>query len=382
MATVPDVSEQIREFLRTLEGESSFDLTFSYNGTDYKTTFDAIHTGKGTDKEVIDVENGCVGLAFGYTIGPPTKQTFVNGFIGHIQAEDGKEGRLPGPEGKRTCFNPILATNGRDAARPSGKRTTSGDVLQILKSKLGLAFPVVRKGNPLELVDAARNEAVEGVRGSPTMISPFHLVRGGNAYYEKYGYRSPAITQLKRDILAATWSTCSPIAQAVIRECTGTEYEPGQSLLDIMKSISWDVERAYNERPWDVERKVEEPPQKASPDYKIVPSDDHYVYEFDKKPSLSSIVFREVAHSHGITARDSYQWTVMPSIWTFTLDTDSEDWMRCDAELVLTGVSAGGAKPGAKANGGAGKGRRTRHARQNKRRRTTKRVHRKYRSVF
>ena len=371
MAKGPEVAEQLREFLRTLEGESSFDLTFSYNGTDYKTTFDAIHTGKGTDKEVIDVENGCVGIAFGYTIGPPTKQTFVHGFIGHIQAEDGKEGRLPGPEGKRACFEPILATNGRNAVRKSGKRTTSGDVLQILKSKLGLAFPILgERTSPIELVDAARNEAVEGVRGSPTMISPFHLVRGGNAYYEKYGYRSHAITQLKRDILAATWSTCSPIAKAVILECTGTEYEPGQLLVDIMKSISWDVERSYNERPWDVEWKVEEPPRKAGPDYTIVPSDDHYVYEFDKKPSLSSIVFREFAHSQGITTRDSYQWTVMPSIWTFTLDTDSEDWKRCDAELVLTGVWAGGAQ----AVGGAGKGRRTsRRARKNKRRNTRRR---------
>jgi len=377
MAKSPDVAEQLRAFLRDLEGESSFNLMFSYNGTDYKTAFKASHKGAGTEREEIKVDNGCINMTFGYTIGPPDKpekQTFVNGFIGGIQAEDGKVGTLPGLEGKLACFNPVLATNGRNAVRKSGKRTTAGDVLQILKSKLGLAFPVVRHPTPsLELVDSARNEAVKKDRGSPTMISPFHLVRGGNAYYEKYGYRSPAITTLKRDILGATWVECSPIAQAVILECTGkADYRPGDLLVDIMTGISWDEERAYNELPWNVELAVEEPPRKAGPDYKIVPSDDHYVYEFDKTPSLSSIVFREFAHSQGTTARHSYQWTILPSIWTFTLEPDSEDWKRCDAELVLTGFSA---TAPANAAGGAGKGL-SRRARRNRRRITRKRVYR------
>ena len=103
-----EVTEQIRAFLKELDGKSQFDLTFSYNGTDYKTRFDAVHTGKGTDEEVIDIENECVGIAFGYPTGPPGKQTFVRGFIGHIQAENGTRGLLKGP----ACFQPILATNG------------------------------------------------------------------------------------------------------------------------------------------------------------------------------------------------------------------------------------------------------------------------------
>lgn len=338
MAKSPDVAEQLREFLRTLEGESSFDLTFSYNGTDYKATFKASHKGAGTEREEIEVENGCINMTFGYTIGPPDKpekQTFVNGFIGAIQAEDGKVGKLLGPDGKSACFNPLLTTNGRNTVRKSGKRTTSGDVLQILKSKLGLAFPV--KGVPIALIDGARNEPSDAETGSPTMISPFHIARGGHAYYEKYGYRSPKITELKTAIRSVTWGDCTDPIKEVIQACTKQDYADDRLLTSIMtEDIPWETERAYNE---------------------------------SHAPSLSSRVVREFALSKmGIPMAESHQWTVLKNIWTFTLDTDSEDWKRCDAELMLTGFSA---TAPANAAGGAGKGRKgSRRARRNKRRST------------
>ena len=334
-AVVPEVAEQIREFLRNLKGESSFDLTFSYNGTDYKTTFKASHKGAGTEREEIVVDNGCINMTFGYTIGPPDKpeeQTFVNGFIGAIQAEDGKVGKLLGP----ACFEPILTTNGRTTVRKSGKRTTSGDVLQILKSKLGLAFPV--KGVPIALIDGARNVPSDPEKGSPTMISPFNIARGGHAYYEKYGYRSPKITELKTAIRSVTWGDCTDPMKDIIHDCTKKDYADGELLTSILtRDVPWETERAYNE---------------------------------SHAPSLSSRVVREFALSKmGIPMAESHQWAVLKNIWTFTLDTASEDWKRCDAELVLTGVSAA---VGGIAAGGAGKGR-SRRARRNKRRNTTRR---------
>jgi hypothetical protein len=334
-----EVLEQIREFLRTLEGESSFDLMFSYNGTDYKTTFKASHKGAGTEREEIEVDNGCINMTFGYVIGPPDKpekQTFVNGFIGAIQAEDGKVGKLPGP----ACFDPLLTTNGRNTVRKSGKRTKSGDVLQILKSKLGLAFPV--EGVPIRLIDGARNEPSDAEKGSPTMISPFHIARGGKAYYEAYGYRSPDITRLQTEIGKATWADCTDRMKEVIRDCTKKDYADGELLPSILtRDIPWEAERVYNE---------------------------------SHAPSLSSTVVRDFAFSKmGIPMAESHQWTVLKNIWTFELDTDSEDWKRCDADLVLTGFSAA---LGGVAAGGAGKGRRTsrsRSARRNKRRNTRRR---------
>jgi hypothetical protein len=322
MAEVP---EQIREFLRNLEGESSFDLAFSYNGTDYNATFKASHKGAGTEREVIEVENGCINMTFGYTTSPPDKpeeQTFVHGFVGGIKAEDGIVGKLLSPDGKSACFQPILTTNGRNTVRKSGKRTTSGDVLQILKSKLGLAFPV--KEIPIALIDGARNEPPDVETGSPTMISPFHIARGGNAYYEKYGYRSSKITELKTAIRSVTWGDCTDPIKKVVHACTKKEYEDDKLLTSIMTDdIPWETERAYNEK---------------------------------NRPSLSSTVVRQFALSKmGIPLAESHQWTVLKNIWTFQLDTDSEDWKRCDAELVLTGFLVGGAKP----VGGAGK-RRTR----------------------
>jgi len=378
MAKSPEVAEDLRAYLSSLN--TQFELTFSYNGTDYKTVFNASHVGRGTKEETIHIENGCIDMDLGYFTGPPGKQTFVHGFMDGIRAEDGTIGKLKGPEGGLACFNPILTTNERGSKRATGKRTTSGDVLKILQAKLALAFPVLGKRVPVQLVDASRNEASDAERGSPIMISPFHLCRGGDAYYEKYGFRSSAITKLKegsgKNIRNVTWRDCTPVAQAVILDCTGkkkTDYRPGDLLADVMKGISWDDERAYNERPWDVDRKVDETPRKAKdPAYNKVPADEHhyYVYEFDKKPSLSSIVFREFAHSQGFSPNATFQWSILPTIWTFELDTESEDWARCDKELVLTGFSTGGANP----VGGAGKGRRsTRRARRNKRRSTRRR---------
>jgi len=335
-----DVAEDLRAFLKELDGKSHFDLTFSYNGTDYETRFNASHTGAGTEREEIEVENGCINMTFGYSIGPPDKpekQTFVHGFIGAIQAEDGKVGTLPGP----ACFNPVLATNGRNTVRKSGKRTKSGDVLQILKSKLGLAFPV--EGVPIVLIDGARNEPSDAEKGSPTMISPFHIARGGKAYYEAYGYRSPKITELQTEIRKATWADCTDRMKEIIQDCTKKDYADGELLTTILtRDVPWETERAYNE---------------------------------SHAPSLSSTVVRDFALSKmGIPMAESHQWTVLKNIWTFTLDTESEDWVRCDAELVLTGFSTAAAPANAKPVGGAGKGR-SRRARKTRKgtRRTAKR---------
>ena len=286
-------TEEIRDFLEDLEGEAWFEVTFSYNGTAYRTVFNANKEPMAgmENVTVLGVDNGCIGVTATYhTDGDETTATHES----HIHAENRKTmGHLRSSNGKSACFEPVLLTNARGTVRRTGKRTTSGDVLQILKTKLLLAFPDM-EGEPLRLFDGAHDVATEGV-GAGTFLTPFHLVRGGDAYYEKYGYHSPVITGLKPALRRLTWSGCTEPAKAIIRDCTKKDYADDQLLTTLMKEIPWEAEVAYNTT--------------------------HPL-------SLSQTVLKEFA------------LTLFPrgaDLQTFELDTESDDWLRCDAELVLTG---------------------------------------------
>jgi len=137
---------------------------------------------------------------------------------------------------ERKCFDPILKTNARNKV---GKRTTSVDVLQILKTKLCLACPVVPPP-PITLLDLAGTGTIE--------ISPFRLLRGGDAFYEKYGYVSPTVNDLKAGLSTFTWSQCTLEMITVIKELTKEKtFSPETRLIDIAKDVSWKDELAANE---------------------------------------------------------------------------------------------------------------------------------------
>jgi hypothetical protein len=235
----------------------------------YTTTFKASHDG-GT----ITIDQGCVTM----TLEPA-------GFIGQIQANSPGKG----------CFAPTLVSDPREKV---GKRTTSADVLQILKTKLGLAFPTEME---ITIYDGARIvETSED--SSPTMISPFHLLRGGKAFYEKYGYSSPIINDLKEPLKTFPWSECTEDAKNVIQDCTSKTYAGEQLLMDIMKEISWDQEVAFNN---------------------------------GQERSLSYRVFRQFALKQGISLEDSNQFAPSP-VWKFSLDKESPEWIQCDKDLQFT----------------------------------------------
>lgn len=328
-----DITEAIRDFLWSLEGESSFELTFSYNKTDYRTVFNAVKKRMSEDATAIEIDNGCVYLMITYdTEGEGNDVDFtVADQMSKIRADD----EIP------SCFNPVLTTNARGAPRNSGRRTTSGDVLQILKSKLALAFPFM-EDEPLKLLNVAK-------RGLRTFITPFRIVRGHDAYYEKHGYQSPAITKLKAALQSLTWSGCTDATKEIIMDCSGKkdeDYPPDTRLTAIMEEIPWETEVAYNK------------------------SHEH---------SLSQTVFDECA---SIVFPDGFDRS-------FVLNPDSEEWKQCDKELVLTGFSVVVKPPAAaaaavpvKAAGGAGIGRRpTRRARRNKRRSTRRNTQRSTRRL-
>jgi len=313
-----EITEAIREYLKEIQvggisaARHRFCLKFNYNGTSYETCFSAVH-----DDEAIAVQNQCIHMAFEYM---DEKGTPQHKFIGRIDTDSDE----------RKCFSPILKTNARNKV---GQRTTSADVLQILKTKLGLAFPI-----------AARVNINDGAQKDRIMIAPFNILRGGNAFYEKYGYRSEPISDLKTKIQTFIWKDCNDAIKSVVHECTGrSDWAPDMRLMDIMKTISWEQEKAYNNVKGKIEGEEEE----------------DFIH-----PSLSYRVFRHFATiAAGITFEQTYQFSA-GGIWEFWLNPLSDEWKRCDAELVFTNfipVVAGG----------------SRRSRKNKRTRRTTRRHRR-----
>lgn len=263
------VDEQLRIFLTPKFSEKKFLLEFTYNQRKYKTQFTAQHT----DTQ-LEVKNNCVNMTYEYFV----DETPRNKFIGEIKANSSE----------LACFEPILVTNSRN--KP-GKRTTSADVLQILKTKLALTFPV---SSNITINDGARNDM--------TMISPFHILRGGDAFYEKYGYVSQAISELKELVKDFTWDQCNEEQKTFIKDCTKSEYPPEMKLVDIMKSISWEKEIKYN---------------------------------IEHERSLSYRIFRWFALiTKGYSFEQTNQFST-DGVWEFTLNKDDDRWKRSDADLVF-----------------------------------------------
>jgi len=312
------ICEAIRAYLTKIqvkgisETKRRFRLEFDYNGTHYRTHFIAAH-----DDEAIAVHNSCIWVGYEYM---DEKGIPQNKFIGRIDSDSSA----------RKCFEPILITNARN--KP-GRRTTAADVLQILKTKLSLAFPISAGVN---LTDGAQKDRI--------LIAPFNILRGGNAFYEKYGYRSAPITELKTKIQTFPWSACNEEIKKVIQDCTGrSDWAPDMRLMDIMKTISWEQEKAYN----NVKGPVDDD------------DEDDFIH-----PSLSYRVFRHFATiAGGIPFEQTDQFRT-GTIWEFWLDSESAEWRRCNEDLVFTEfepVVGGGRRKTRTKNQRRNKSRRNRH---------------------
>jgi len=272
------IVEAIRSFLAPQLEPTDFVLEFDYNGKHYRTKFTASHKGP-----IIEVGNSCINMTFGYEF----NKVLLLEFIGFIKANS--------PE--LACFEPLLQTNARNAPEP---RTKAADVLQILKTKLGLAFPV--ESPIIKINDGALIPEISE-HSSPTMISPFHLLRGGPAFYEKYGYRSPDITMLKERIQTFTWGSFTPEQKTMLEPFVGP-HEDAERLKDIMTAIPWDAEIAFNN---------------------------------SKPRSLSYTVFRQFALQNGIPMEKSNQWQIQ-GIWSFTLNQEDPQWIASNKALLFTGL--------------------------------------------
>lgn len=269
----------------------SFRLDFAYKGKPYTTILNVERTGKR-----LAVKNDCIEVILLFDEGKMDFSTEISA-----------------NSVTKKCFDPVLESNARNKPEP---RVTSADVLQILKTKINLAFGI--NDTPLNILDVARKDLIS--------ISPFNVLRGGNAFYEKYGYESDLLTGLKEKLKTFKWSECNGEIRSVIEECTGKGDWPSDiPLIEIMKTITWGDEKKYN----------------ADKSHK----------------SLSRYVFEQFAK---IVSSERTATGYIRPIWRLELNRDSSAWRRCNSELLFTAFT-----PDA-AGGGRGKSRRTSKSTKNK----------------
>jgi hypothetical protein len=161
------------------------------NGKTYRTTFDV-------EKDIPEINVSYRGTSLS------------NGCI-KIEIPMASKSRISSVIGANTetvaCFEPRLTSNSRNA--PESTRTTTTDVLQVLKLKLLLAHPFTRAGN-ISLVDGAAIGRVH--------MTPFRLLRGGRPFYEKYGYVNPQIRAIMATLGSMSFGDVETRVQAEVDE--------------------------------------------------------------------------------------------------------------------------------------------------------------------
>jgi len=208
---------------------------------------------------------------------------------------------------------------------------TSVDVLQILETKLCLVFPI--EDVKVIIEDQAEKDGIA--------ISPFNILRGRDAIYEKYGYENDNLTGLKEKLKSFTWSDCNRQMKSIIADCTGkSDWSDDTLLITIMNTISWDDEKKYNA----IKRLQGDKPLS------------HYV--FDQFAERVGYVLFERTETGPYIHRP---------IWTFKLDRDSSAWRRCNSELLFTEFTPDTAGGRRTIKGTKNKSKKTRKRRRNER---------------
>jgi hypothetical protein len=216
------ICTQIREFLTApFVGRRHVRLGFSYNGKNYTTVFTV---GHNEDEIRLVNNNKCINVGYNYE---------TASFVTDIHADSGG------------CFTPRLTSNSRGVA---GVRTTSLDVLTVLMTKLCTCFPSSIT-TPIIITDMATKDDIS--------LSAFHLIRGGNAIYEKYGYTSPSSTELKERIRNMRWRDLDTTTKQLILQIFQENGLPGffrngDLLVNILQPITYKIEQEFNRRHLDV----------------------------------------------------------------------------------------------------------------------------------
>jgi hypothetical protein len=141
---------------------------------------------------------------------------------------------------ERACFEPTLESEPIETPN----RITTTDVLQVLKTKLMLAYKP--DAEPV-LLDGAK------IQGIP--ITTFRLLRGQRPIYEKYGYKNNKSDELQTIVewlQNTTWgdvaklhtgfSEYTPTFEDIYKQMKGSSMPMDTPLIDVMRTVTLDME--------------------------------------------------------------------------------------------------------------------------------------------
>jgi hypothetical protein len=313
MAT--SVEEALHELLNKgpFEGIRQCKLIFNIDGIqNYETVFKIKCT-----LTKLEVYNSCVKIFYN----SENIRTGLNPYEGAISANSDV----------KNCFTPVLKSHRHvsgsfAAASATASGYTTIDVLQILKTKIGLLFPP--KG-PISITDVARIRDV--------YISPFNIIRGGNAIYEKYGYRSEFIEEVKKIIEEAykdQFFVKTYLKDTLFDFIRFTNERLGSHLftdgldsttllVDIMRQFSMEDEQAYHDH------LLAAAPEGTD----ISPISDWLVHYIGKYRLW--VLHQRQKGSSAMELIDFMSVTTIgrPTAWMFTLDATSPEWRASDARM-------------------------------------------------
>ena len=290
------------------------------------------------------MKNDCIKI--GYVYGDET--TGIEPYKGSISANSDE----------KNCFDPVLKGSAASAfasASAAASGYTATDVLQILKTKIGLLFWPRKE---ICIVDIATKGDVA--------ISPFKMIRGGDAIYEKYGYTSDFITEVKGIIRQQM------VQSYLVTRYLKTELEKFMQFIYAIKGIPvTSIEAGNTMRLTELMNRYTLEDEQAYYNYQILESSektsngvisDWLVYNIGK--------YREWTRSHSPTAAlpvsDFMTVPVIggPTAWNFCLDPANPRWQASAARLMLLGFDA---RPLASEGSYERRGRRARRTRRTRR---------------
>jgi len=306
------ICKQIGAFLTPKFASRRIRLRFTYNGREYTTIFTAEHD----DTEIRIKNPTCIDISYNYE---------ALSFVTNIQAD------ISDP----ACFTPRLVSNirsdpGAAVAAVAAMRTTTMDVLSVLMTKLCMCFPkTIVDDAPITVTDMATKDSIN--------LSAFHLVRGGPAIYEKYGYESPSVRALRDRIQNLRWQELKQSAKELVLLVYKESKLPGlirndDLVMNIVRRITYDIESTFNQNHM---------------------GDPFYGGPDDINFSEFMIIY--------LTDADLYSNE-------FILNASSPEWINWSSKLIFTGFEELGG------GGEAGKAMRKTRRRKTRRRKTQKRV--------
>jgi hypothetical protein len=211
------------------------------------------------------------------------------------------------------CFDPVLVPN---RTNPNESlRFSSADVLQTLKTKLQYLLPNPHH-LPITIHDAATTKSVA--------LTPFHIMRGGNPFYFKYGFQYRNLRPLQDILPRINWGSLrlKPYFEAItfeerIFQITGKRYEDDTIILRLLQDIPFELESRTNEG-------------------FILEKRQHTIKNLYNELSLSLSLLRVIAKEHGFTDDQVSELGGDDNIFTAIHDPASPEWIASSRRLLLT----------------------------------------------